>query len=132
MTTSKIGSALMARMKKVGDAVAKWFARADTGHLRPPATAGQGEYPSNPGKPPSGGFARPAANTMVIRDTFSMPRSDYKLIESLRSLAARQGYIHTKSEVIRAALRLLSRQPPAGLISELGEVERVRPGRKVM
>ena len=68
----------------------------------------------------------------VVRDTFSMPAAHYQLIEQLRSSAAREGHIHTKSEVIRAGLRALSSMPAKDLVEVLGQLERVKPGRKAI
>lgn len=66
----------------------------------------------------------------VVRDTFSMPHQDHAVIETLRNRAAREGRISNKSEVVRAALRLLETLPAAGLVAHLGSLERVKPGRK--
>jgi len=130
VTKPKMGEALKASMSKEQDALAKRFAKADAALQRTPA-ADKGEVPPKARKRPVGPPKPAAENVMVIRDTFSMPGTDYKLIESLRSKAARQGYIYTKSEVIRAGLQLLSGLPPAGLVDTLSKVERVKPGRKV-
>lgn len=94
-------------------------------------TRKKGESPPKSAKHSEGRATRSAKNSMVIRDTFSMPDGDYKRIEALRSLAARQGHIHTKSELIRAGLVLLSSLTPEGLVKALSQVERVKPGRKV-
>lgn len=44
----------------------------------------------------------------AIRDNFTMPPSDYDLIEELRSRFARMGNIFNKSEVLRAGLHALA------------------------
>lgn len=131
MTKPKMGEALKASMSKEQDALAKRFAKADAALKGAPAAPGQGKASPKARKRPAGPPKPAGENVMVIRDTFSMPGTDYKLIESLRSKAARQGYIYTKSEVIRAGLQLLSGLPPAGLVDTLSKVERVKPGRKV-
>ncbi len=66
----------------------------------------------------------------VTRDTFSMPSSDYALIEQLRVRAAREGRNTNKSEVIRAGLRSLLALEPTDLAAILNRLEKVKPGRK--
>jgi hypothetical protein len=66
----------------------------------------------------------------VTRDTFSMPSSDYGLIEQLRVRAAREGRNTNKSEVIRAGLRGLLALESADLVGILNRLEKVKPGRK--
>lgn len=66
----------------------------------------------------------------VTRDTFSMPSSDYGLIEQLRVRAAREGRNTNKSEVIRAGLRGLLALEPTDLVAILNKLEKVKPGRK--
>ena len=74
--------------------------------------------------------SRPVENEKVVRDTFSMPAAEHALLKSLRSKAARQGHIYTKSELVRAGLLLLSSAPIHSLLKALAEVSRVKPGRK--
>jgi hypothetical protein len=66
----------------------------------------------------------------VTRDTFSMPSSDYGLIEQLRVRAAREGRNTNKSEVVRAGLRSLLALEPTDLAAILNRLEKVKPGRK--
>ena len=66
----------------------------------------------------------------VTRDTFSMPSSDYGLIEQLRVRAALEGRNTNKSEVIRAGLRGLLALEPRDLVAILNRLEKVKPGRK--
>jgi hypothetical protein len=66
----------------------------------------------------------------IIRDTFSLPAAEYQIIEEVRVMAAKEGHIHTKSEIIRAALFLLSTTPHKARLDCLSRVERLKPGRK--
>lgn len=72
----------------------------------------------------------PKAESMVVRDTFSMPSGDHELIEQLRIRAAREGRNTNKSEVVRAGLRALVSLAPSQLLELLEGLERVKPGRK--
>ena len=74
--------------------------------------------------------AKASGTEKVVRETFSMPRSDESLIEQLRSRAAREGRLPSRSEVVRGALRWLAAADPDDLVKVLDHVERVKPGRK--
>ena len=66
----------------------------------------------------------------VVRDTFSMPPDDYALIEEIRTAAAKEGRISTKSEVVRAGLQVLSLLKGHELVDALNRLEKIYPGRK--
>ena len=70
------------------------------------------------------------AGEMAVRDTFSMPGDEYAVIEKIRNKAAREGYIYSKSEVVRAALLALNALPPKDVMYRLSTVEKIKPGRK--
>lgn len=69
-------------------------------------------------------------STSVIRDTFSIPSAEYQVIEDVRLMAAQERCIYNKSEILRAALFLLSTTPPEIQLDCLSRVERLKPGRK--
>ncbi|BDT60199.1 hypothetical protein MasN3_36930 [Massilia varians] len=69
--------------------------------------------------------------SLVVRDTFSLPPSDYALIDAVRRTAAKEGRISTsKSEVIRAGLQVLHLLEGQDLIQALDQLEKILPGRK--
>jgi len=60
----------------------------------------------------------------VVRDAFSMPASDHKLITELRLMMTRSdGTQLNKSEVVRAALRAFRRLPDAEIRQAAAEIE---------
>ena len=60
----------------------------------------------------------------VVRDAFSMPASDHRLITELRVLMTRSdGTQLNKSEVVRAALRAFRRLPDAEIRRAAAEIE---------
>ena len=65
-----------------------------------------------------------------VRDTFSFPFDDHSQIEELRLRAAQSGHLASKSEIVRAALRVLSRQSGADLVQEVKALEKLKPGPK--
>jgi hypothetical protein len=70
------------------------------------------------------------AGEMAVRDTFSMPGDEYVVIEKIRNKAAKEGYIYSKSEIVRAALLALNALPQKDVMYRLSTVEKIKPGRK--
>lgn len=66
----------------------------------------------------------------VVRDTFSMPPQDYALVAALRTRAARLGRNTSKSEVVRAGLRLLQSVEDEQFAAVLSKLTRTSPGPK--
>jgi hypothetical protein len=65
----------------------------------------------------------------VIRDGFTMPARDYKLITELQAACLQAGISVTKSEVLRAGLHALRKLSNAELKQLLMTLEKVKPGR---
>jgi hypothetical protein len=72
---------------------------------------------------------RKPENTKVVRDGFSMPAGDHALIATIQSTAMQAGFHMSKSEVFRAALRVLSTLTAEELQRVYASLERVKPGR---
>jgi hypothetical protein len=68
-------------------------------------------------------------HTKVVRDGFSMPAGDHALIAIIQSTAMQAGFHMSKSEVFRAALRVLSSLTAEELQQVYASLERVKPGR---
>jgi len=66
----------------------------------------------------------------AMRDTFSMPPSDFALIETLRSAAAKEGRITSKSEIVRAGLHALRALQGHELVEVIDRLEKTKLGRK--
>jgi flagellar basal body-associated protein FliL len=63
----------------------------------------------------------------VVRDSFTMPQSDYALIAALKEKA--NGLHLKKSELLRAGLRLLSKLTAAQLNKSVADLEKIKTGR---
>lgn len=66
----------------------------------------------------------------VVRDTFSMPVSDYQLIDQLRQACLQQGVAVNKSELVRAGLKVLAALSESELRLAVARVEKVKVGRR--
>ena len=74
--------------------------------------------------------ARSARNSDVVRTQFSFPVEDHQLIETLQTRGLRQGLRLTKSQIVRAGLRVLDPMT-AGEFGEVVEQSNpMKPGRK--
>lgn len=114
MTRKNFGARLNASVKAQDEAVLDRFEKADSVLSR---------------LPPPGAKATQPKST-VVKHSFSMPDSDYKLIEALRKAAAMEGTITTASEVIRAAIHAVGGYSGIEIIAAIGKLEHLRPGPK--
>jgi len=65
----------------------------------------------------------------VIRDSFTLPASDYELINNIKQRCLNSAINVTKSEVIRAGLHALQEMPDAQLSEMMESLEKVKTGR---
>lgn len=72
---------------------------------------------------------KPSEREQVIRDGFSMPASDYALIEQLRKRALEDGEVLNKSELVRAGLKALTNLPHDKFLKAVRAVGKVKTGR---
>jgi hypothetical protein len=65
----------------------------------------------------------------VVRDSFTMPKSDYEKIAALKQKCLAAGVSVKKSEVLRAGLLVLEAAAPKRLLAAVSAVEQVKTGR---
>ena len=65
----------------------------------------------------------------LVRDSFTMPESDFALVAVLKARAVGQGRAAKKSELLRAGLQLLNQQDPAVLLAALERLQPIKTGR---
>jgi hypothetical protein len=65
----------------------------------------------------------------VVRDSFTMPKSDYAKIAALKEKCLEAGVSVKKSELLRAGLLLLASAPSKRLLAAVSAVETVKTGR---
>ncbi len=74
---------------------------------------------------------RAVAPERVIRDSFTLPSADYKLIGELRARCLRSATNATKSQIIRAGLHALEQMPTDELLKLISSLPKVKTGRPV-
>lgn len=65
----------------------------------------------------------------VVRDSFTLPEGDYKLITTIREKCLKFGFDANKGEIVRAGLRMLAELKADELRKAVESVERVKTGR---
>lgn len=98
------------------------FARAESAFDTPAPT-------DSPADPPPSAKKPPAPTEKVVRDTFSMPKGDYALIEMIMGKCLKGGVAVNKSEVVRAGLQVLNELPVKALRDAVRKVEKIKTGR---
>jgi hypothetical protein len=70
-----------------------------------------------------------AKKEKVVRDSFTMPKSDYAKLAELKQKCLEAGVAVKKSELLRAGLLLLAAAPADKLLEVIAAVETVKTGR---
>lgn len=65
----------------------------------------------------------------LVRDSFTIPKAEYKVIEDTKVRAATLGRPVKKSEILRAGLKALAGLGDAAFIAALGAVPALKTGR---
>jgi hypothetical protein len=65
----------------------------------------------------------------VVRDSFTMPKSDYDKIAALKQKCLAAGVNIKKGELLRAGLLMLDSAAPKALLAAVSAVEQVKTGR---
>jgi hypothetical protein len=73
--------------------------------------------------------AKRAKKEKVVRDSFTMPKSDYEKLAALKQKCLESGIAVKKSELLRAGLLLLEGVSVAQLLDAIAAVETVKTGR---
>jgi hypothetical protein len=78
----------------------------------------------------SGGGLRTTTAVKVVRDSFTMPPDDYKLLAELQQRCLAHGVASTKSGLLRAGLKALAELPGQKLAERVSGLTNPRPGRR--
>jgi hypothetical protein len=65
----------------------------------------------------------------LVRDSFTIPKAEYTVIEELKQRAAKAGRPAKKSEVLRAGVKALAAMSDVAFMAALGAVPTVKTGR---
>ncbi|SAK65439.1 hypothetical protein AWB77_02482 [Caballeronia fortuita] len=80
-------------------------------------------------QPKTDAKAKRVKKEKVVRDSFTMPKSDYAKIAALKDKCQKNGVRVKKSELLRAALAMLDAAPEKRLVEAIKALETVKTGR---
>lgn len=75
------------------------------------------------------GKAKRTRKEKVVRDSFTMPKSDYEKLTALKQRCLDAGVVVKKSELLRAGLILLEAASAKRLVATVSALETVKTGR---
>ena len=88
------------------------------------------------GKPLAGALSQDAAEKQakgkkpkLVRDSFTMPKTEYAVIDDLKTRAAKLAMPVKKSELLRAGIKALAAMNDAAFAAALGNVPTIKTGR---
>ena len=67
--------------------------------------------------------------TKLVRDSFTIPRNEYVVLETLKKRAALLACPAKKSEILRAGLNVLNSLPDPAFFAAIGAVPNLKTGR---
>ena len=112
-----IKSALSASIEAEATAFQNKFDRAE-------AYFNNTQTPSEPIQP-----EEPVKKSKVIRDSFTFPEADYKLIAALKARCLQNATMANKSEILRAGLIALANLSDVELVTAIASLPKVKTGR---
>lgn len=65
----------------------------------------------------------------LTRDSYTIPKDEYAVLEDLKQRAARLGHPSKKSEVLRAGIKALAGMTDTAFLASVGAVPAVKTGR---
>ena len=91
--------------------------------------APQAAAPASPEKSP---VPQKAKKPKLVRDSFTIPKAEYAVLDELKQRAALLARPTKKSELLRAGIKLLATLSDAALLAALTEVPTIKTGRPVL
>lgn len=93
----------------------------------------QPKMPAQPALTPAEKTAAPEKlkKSKRVRDSFSMPKAEYAVLDGLKQRAALLECPAKRSELVRAGIGLLAAMSDTQFLAALAQVPDLRPGRKV-
>lgn len=114
---------------KTAAPVSKTKAKKPGAAAAPPVQKAAKVKPARPPKAAKGDKADKPKKPKLVRDSFTIPKAEYAVIEALKLRAARLGRPAKKSEVLRAGVQALAGMGDAAFLAAVGAVPVVKTGR---
>lgn len=124
----------MATAKKTSPAAGKPPA-APTTRAKAPATKKVSPAKKAPAKPAATPTVQKVAKPKkpkLVRDSFTIPKAEYVVLEALKQRAAKHTRAVKKSELLRAGIKALAAMPDAAFLTALANVPTIKTGRPTL
>ena len=82
-----------------------------------------------PAKAEKADKAEKAKKPKMVRDSFTIPKTEYGVLDALKARAAKAGVPAKKSEVLRAGIKALAAMTDGAFLASLGAVPAIKTGR---
>ena len=83
-------------------------------------------------KPEKTAAPHKAKKEKLVRDSFTIPKAEYAVIDELKQRAAKLNSPVKKSELLRAGIKILATLPNATLLTALTQVPTIKTGRPAL
>ncbi|RYY71227.1 MAG: hypothetical protein EOO24_49050 [Comamonadaceae bacterium] len=70
-----------------------------------------------------------ARKPKLVRDSFTIPKAEYAVLDALKARAAQSGAPAKKSELLRAGIKALQAMPDSAFLAALAAVPAIKTGR---
>lgn len=104
-------------------------AKKDTATLVEKTAPPQTQIPKKPVKAESPAKPAKVKKPKLVRDSFTIPKDEYQVIDSLKQRSAKLGHPMKKSELLRAGIKLLYALDDAEFKSAAANVPAIKTGR---
>ena len=94
-----------------------------------PDTKSANERSPSPASKKTAKKAKRENKKKVVRDSFTMPQSEYQKIAEIKAICLKSRMHVKKSEVLRAGLKVLAKLDATQLKRALSELEKIKTGR---
>ena len=116
-------------MATAKNAVAKLPAPKKAKAAAPEAASEQTAKPKKAKPAAAGDKADKARKPKMVRDSFTMPKGEYAVLDELKMRAAKLGRPTKKSEVLRAGVQALAALGDAAFLAAVNGVPAIKTGR---
>ncbi len=88
--------------------------------------------PAKAAEPEKAAAPEKAKKPKLVRDSFTIPKAEYVVLDELKQRATLLTRPVKKSELLRASIKLLAALPDAQFLAALAEVPTIKTGRPVL
>jgi hypothetical protein len=130
MATAKkpAGKKAATPVKPATKAAPKPVTRKAAGKPAAPAPAPKAAAPATATKPKAVKDDK-ARKPKLVRDSFTIPKAEYAVLDTLKDRAVKAGAPAKKSELLRAGIKALAAMSDAAFLAAMGAVPAIKTGR---